>query len=158
MNFHNIRNVGLPKDEADAVPRRFVDNMIKEVEEKINKSKHLIAVHARYCGPLKKGEYQFKFNGSNFENCEEIIGRYEDFKGSITGFVMPHSGHIKKIIYESLGYRTSEDFAEFIFNFLSNHKKDLQLSNIPLINKFGYVDIEDFFKKGIDVLKKNKRR
>ena len=154
MNFHNIRNVGLPKDEADAVPRRFVDSMIKEVEEKINKRKHLITVHARYCGPLKKGEYQFKFNGSNFENCEEIIGRYEDFKGSITGFVMPHSGHIKKIIYESLVYRTLEDFAEFIFNFLSNHKKDLQLSNIPLINKFGYVDIEDFFKKGIDVFKK----
>ena len=154
MNFHNIRNVGLPKDEADAVPKRFVDSMIKEVEEKINKSKHLIAVHARYCGPLKKGEYQFKFNGSNFENCEEIIGRYKDFKGSITGFVMPHSGYIKKIIYESLGYRTPEDFAEFIFNVLSNHKKDLQLGNIPLINKFGYVDIEDFFKKGIDVFKK----
>ena len=159
MNFHNIRNVGLPKDESDAVPRRFVDSMIKEVEEKINKRKQLIAVHARYCGPLKKGEYQFKFNGSNFENCEEIIGRYEDFKGSITGFVMPHSGHIKKIIYESLVYRTLEDFAEFSFNLLSNHKKDLQLSNIPLINKFGYVDIEDFFKKGIDVFKKkNKRR
>ena len=39
MNFHNIRNVGLPKDEADAVPRRFVDSMIKEVEEKIQKIK-----------------------------------------------------------------------------------------------------------------------
>ena len=154
MNFNNVRNLGLPKDEADAVPKRFVDSMIKEVEEKINKRKQLIAVHARYCGPLKKGEYQFKFNGSNFENCEEIIGKYEDFKGSITGFVMPHSGHIKKIIYESLVYRTLEDFAEFIFNLLSNHKKDLQLSNIPLINKFGYVDIEDFFKKGIDVFKK----
>ena len=159
MNFNNVRNLGLPKDESDAVPKRFVNSMIKEVEEKINKRKQLIAVHARYCGPLKKGEYQFKFNGSNFENCEEIIGRYEDFKGSITGFVMPHSGHIKKIIYESLVYRTLEDFAEFIFNFLSNHKKDLQLSNIPLINKFGYVDVEDFFKKGIDVFKKkNKRR
>ena len=154
MNFNNIRNVGYPQHNEDAVPRSFVDNMVKEVEEKINKRKHLITVHARYCGPLKKGEYQFKFNGSNFENCEEIIGRYEDFKGSITGFVMPHSGHIKKIIYESLVYRTLEDFAEFIFNFLSNHKKDLQLSNIPLINKFGYVDIEDFFKKGIDVFKK----
>ena len=153
MNFQNIRNVGLPKHEADAVPRRFVQDVVREVEEKINKRKHLIAVHARYCGLLKKGEYQFKFNGSNFENCEEIIGRYEDFKGSITGFVMPHSGHIKKIIYESLVYRTLEDFAEFIFNLLSNHKKDLQLSNIPLINKFGYVDIEDFFKKGIDVFK-----
>ena len=39
MNFHNIRNVGLPKDESDAVPRRFVDSEIKEVEEKIQKIK-----------------------------------------------------------------------------------------------------------------------
>ena len=39
MNFHNIRNVGLPKDEADAVPRRFVDSEIKEVEEKIQNIK-----------------------------------------------------------------------------------------------------------------------
>ena len=96
MNFNNIRNVGYPKHTEDAVPRSFVDNMIKEVEEKINKRKQLIAVHARYCGVLKKGEYQFKFSGANFENCEEIIGKYEDLKGSITGFVMPHSGHLKK--------------------------------------------------------------
>ena len=39
MNFHNIRNVGLPKDEADAVPRRFVDDMIKTIEEKVQKVK-----------------------------------------------------------------------------------------------------------------------
>ena len=39
MNFHNIRNVGLPKDESDAVPKRFVDSEIKEVEEKIQKIK-----------------------------------------------------------------------------------------------------------------------
>ena len=39
MNFNNIRNIGLPKHEADAVPRRFVDEMIKEVEEKVKKVK-----------------------------------------------------------------------------------------------------------------------
>ena len=39
MNFNNIRNLGLPKDESDAVPRRFVENMVKEVEEKIQKIK-----------------------------------------------------------------------------------------------------------------------
>ena len=39
MNFNNIRNIGLPKDESDAVPRRFVDEMIKEVEEKVKKVK-----------------------------------------------------------------------------------------------------------------------
>ena len=39
MNFQNIRNVGLPKHEADAVPRRFVDEEILTVEEKIQKIK-----------------------------------------------------------------------------------------------------------------------
>ena len=154
MNFHNIRNVGLPKDEADAVPRRFVDSMIKEVEEKINKRKHLITVHARYCGPLKRGEYQFKFNGSNFENCEEIIGKYEDFKGSVTGFVIPHSGHIKKIICETLLYISLENIANFILDFLTEHKKDVQISDITILGKAGYVDIEDVLKEGIDELKK----
>ena len=39
MNFNNIRNLGLPKDESDAVPRRFVDGEIRAVEEKIQKIK-----------------------------------------------------------------------------------------------------------------------
>ena len=155
MNFNNVRNVGNPKHEADAVPRLFVDNMIKEVEEKINKRKQLIAVHARYCGLLKKGEYYFNFSGANFENCEEIIGQYDDLKGSITGFVMPHSGHIKKIICEILLFRSFENIAEFFFNLVTKHKKDLQLSDLSLEKDFGYVDIEDLLKKGIDEFKKN---
>ena len=154
MNFHNIRNVGLPKDEADAVPRRFVDSMIKEVEEKINKRKHLITVYARYCGDLKKGEYYFKFNGENLENCEKIIGQYDDLKGSITGFIMPHSGHIKKIICETLLFRSFENIAEFIFNLVTKHKEDLQFTDIVFIEDLGYVDKEDFLKKGIDEFKK----
>ena len=155
MNFHNIRNVGLPKDESDAVPRLFVDNIVKELEEKIGKRKQLIAVNASYCGPLKKGEYQFKFSGANFVNCEEIVGKYEDFKGSITGFVIPHSGHIKKIICEILLYRSLENIANFILDFITEHKKDVQLSDITILEKAGYVDIEDVLKKGIDELKKN---
>ena len=155
MNFNNVRNLGLPKDESDAVPRRFVDEMIKEVEEKINKRKHLIAVHARYCGELKKGEYHFKFSGANFENCEEIVGQYDDLKGSITGFIMPHSGHIKKIICETLLFRSFENIAEFFFNLITKHKKDLQLNDLPLKKDLGYVDIEDLLKKGIDEFKKN---
>ena len=39
MNFNNVRNLGLPKDESDAVPRRFVDSMIKTIEEKVEKVK-----------------------------------------------------------------------------------------------------------------------
>ena len=38
MNFNNIRNVGYPKNEADAVPRSFVDDMVKKVEKKIKES------------------------------------------------------------------------------------------------------------------------
>ena len=156
MNFHNIRNVGNPKHEADAVPRLFVDNMIKGVEEKIEKKKHLITVHARYCGPLKKGEYQFKFSGGNsLENCEEIISQYEDLKGSVTGFVMPHSGHIRKIIYEQLVFKSYREIAEFIFNLISKHK-DFQFNdNSIFLKDLGYVDKEDFLKKGIEEFKKN---
>ena len=39
MNFNSIRNVGFPNHNEDAVPRSFVDNMIKGVEEKIQKIK-----------------------------------------------------------------------------------------------------------------------
>ena len=154
MNFNNIRNVGYPKHTEDAVPRSFVDDMVKEVEEKIKKRKHLIAVHARYCGDFKNGEYQFKFSGANFENCEEILGVYEDFKGSITGFVMPHSGHLKKIIYEGLVFNSLDNITDFIFNFITDHKKELQLSDIVFLEKATYSDIEDVLKKGKVELKK----
>ena len=155
MNFNRVRNIPYPHHNEDAVPRSFLDGKIEEVEEKIEKKKHLIAVHARYCGLLKKGEYHFKFNGVNLENCKEIVGQYEDLKGSITGFIMPHSGHIKKIICETLIFRSYENVIEFIFNLISKHKKDLQLSDIPFVKDSGYVDIEDLLKKGIDEFKKN---
>ena len=88
MNFHNIRNVGLPKDESDAVPRRFVDSEIKEVEEKINKRKHLISTTTNYSGDLIKGEYQFSFGGE---------------AGEKAGFLIPQSGRIKDIKVEFIG-------------------------------------------------------
>ena len=88
MNFHNIRNVGLPKNEADAVPRSFVDDMIKEVEEKINKRSHIISTTTNYCGDLIKGEYQFSFGGE---------------AGEKAGFLIPQSGRIKDIKVEFIG-------------------------------------------------------
>ena len=106
MSFNNIRNVGNPIHGADAVPRSFVDGVIKELEEKMYKTikekKQLIAVHARYCGALKEGDFPFKFGGNSLKICEEIYNkRYE---GLISGFVMPHSGRIKKIICEGFSY------------------------------------------------------
>ena len=175
MNFHNIRNVGLPKDEADAVPRRFVDGEIRAVEEKIQKikekseerpffkengnyqtstsidmkfnklfnlqkptepydavtkdyvdyitkeikEKQIIAVHARYCGPLEKGDYPFKFGGNSLENCEIKINK--EIKGLISGFVMPHPGYIKKTICEGVAYINLNTAAEDIINSLNEN-------------------------------------
>ena len=145
MNFNNIRNLGLPKDESDAVPRRFVDGEIRAVEEKIQKIKEkseerpflkengnyqastsinmnfnkllnlqkpaepydaatkdyvdyvekeikekldkktqIIAVYANYTGPLFYNKFQFSFGGNEAKN-------------SVTGFLIPQSGRIKKI-------------------------------------------------------------
>ena len=151
MNFHNIRNVGLPKDESDAVPRNYLDSEILAVKEQINKRKQLITVYARYCGFLKKGEYHFKFNGSSFENCEELIGNYENFKGSITGFIMPHSGHIKKIIYESLVFFSIKSTLSSMFDIITDNIKELSFGDLSLdFTKAGYVDLEDILKKGVD--------
>ena len=113
MNFNNVRNLGLPKHEADAVPRLFVDNIIKEVEEKINKRKHLIAVSTYFCGKLIKGEYQFPFGGNA---CEEA------------GFLMPQSGRIKKIKLKIFG---------LLFQFKNPDVKEFEkeIEDIEEINK-----------------------
>ena len=79
-------------------------------------------VHARYCGPLKRGGYPFKFSGGNFKTCEEYVEKYKDFNGSITGFLMPHSGRIKKIIVEGLNFLEINVFLEKIMDGLDGEK------------------------------------
>ena len=86
MKSNTLNNVTNPVNPQDVATKEYVD-----------KRTHIIAVHARYCGILRNGEYQFKFGGNNNKNCEEIIEGYEDFKGSTTGFIMPQSGYIKRI-------------------------------------------------------------
>ena len=96
MNFHNIRNVGLPKDEADAVPRSFLDGKIKEVEEKIEKNKQLIVATASYYGGLIKDTFQFSFGGVSLQQYKTEV---------FNGFLMPHSGYIKKFVLEDFGLK-----------------------------------------------------
>ena len=170
MNFNNIRNLGLPKHEADAVPKRFVDSEILTVEEKIQKikekseerpflkengnyqastsidmkfnklfnlqkptepydaatkdyvdyvKKELIAVYANYCGPLKEGDYPFKFGGNSLENCEIKI--IKEIKGLISGFVMPHPGYIRKTICEGVAYINLNTAVDDIINSLNEN-------------------------------------
>ena len=118
MNFNNVRNLGNPRHESDAVPKRFVDSEIKEVEEKINKKKQLIAVNTSYCGPLEEGDYPFKFGGS--KNCEVKINK--ELKGLISGFVMPHPGYIQKTICEGVAYINLNTAADDIINSLDEEQ------------------------------------
>ena len=100
MNFHNIRNVGLPKDEADAVPRRFVDSMIKEVEEKIQNQfkqiNQLVSVSASCYEHLKYDDYPFTFGGP-------ILNRNIFKLDKFNGFLVPTDGFIKHFSMFSTG-------------------------------------------------------
>ena len=135
MNFHNIRNVGLPKDESDAVPRGFMDKEILAVKEQINKTMerrtHLIAVHANYCGPLEKGDYPFNFGGNSLEYCKKILEKNLVLKGLIGGFVMPRTGYLKETICEGLAYINLNTAADDIINSIS----DVELDNLRLFYK-----------------------
>ena len=128
MNFHNIRNVGLPKDESDAVPRRFVDSMIKEVEEKINKRKQLIAATASHHGDLIKDSYQFTWNKEN--------ANYLDQNNKFNGFLVPESGRIKKFILLETGLKINtpelKTFLDFV-NFDFGLKKSFPMFTLVLI-------------------------
>ena len=106
MNFHNIRNVGLPKDESDAVPRRFVDNFVDSLKEStdkkildtmttlgkmlaigLKKTPHIISATASYHGDLTAGEYQFTWGGQSMTSYK----KHDVFNG----FLVPSSGKIK---------------------------------------------------------------
>ena len=155
MNFNNIRNLGYPKNEADAVPRKFVQDVVKEVEEKINKRKQLITVHASYCGPLKKGDYPFKFSGNNLKFCDEKIKESELFKPLISGFVIPHSGYIQKIICEGLAYINLKTLTEDIINSLGKDDIDklkLHYKKDDFKNDFKY---DLIFKLNFNILPDN---
>ena len=100
MNFHNIRNVGLPKDESDAVPRRFVDGEIntvmKQVQNQFKELNHLVSVSASCHEHLKYGDYPFTFGGP-------IINRNIFNLDKYNGFLVPANGFIKHFAINSTG-------------------------------------------------------
>ena len=100
MNFHNIRNVGLPKDESDAVPRRFVDSMVKVVEEKfknqLKEIDQLIGVSASCYESLKYNDYPFTFGGPILNKNIFNLDKYN-------GFLVPADGFIKHFTIKSTG-------------------------------------------------------
>ena len=148
MNFNNIRNLGLPKDESDAVPKRFVDSEIKEVEEttikpmrdmitrlgktiddNLKKINHLVTVNASCYKHLKNGDYQFNFGGINLEN------KTENFFNIFNGFLVPADGVLKHVSINSTGLvlnvPPNTGLSEFYEGNGSNSKSKLYGKNNP---------------------------
>ena len=147
MNFHNIRNVGLPKDGADAVPKSFIDNAVdslkettikpmremliklgQTIDDDIKKIKHLITATASYHGDLIKDSYQFTWNKENVN--------YLDQNNKFNGFLVPGSGRIKKFILLETGLKINtpelKTFLDFV-NFDFGLKKSFPMFTLVLI-------------------------
>ena len=105
MNFNNIRNVGYPQQNADAVPKSFVDNKTDSLKESIDKKildtmttlakmltgglkkrTHIITASASYHGDLIKNDYQFTWGGQSVTSYK----KHDVFNG----FLVPSSGYI----------------------------------------------------------------
>ena len=100
MNFNNIRNVGLPNHEADAVPRSFVDEEIKTVMKRVknqfNELTQLVSVGGSFHGNLRQNDYQFTFGGPILNGKLNDLDRFN-------GFLVPANGVLKHFVTFSSG-------------------------------------------------------
>ena len=92
MNFNNIKNIGEPGHISEAATKGYVDNSINDVVEKRT---YLITTSANYYGDLIKDAYQFSFGGSSVKTDNSIY----------KGFLMPHSGYIKRFVFQCSGFK-----------------------------------------------------
>ena len=155
MNFNNIRNVGLPKDEADAVPKRFVDSMIKEVEKtieekiEINKKQlnQLVSVSASCYEHLKYDDYPFTFGGPIINRRIHGLDRYNGFlvpaDGFIKHFSMFSTGLILNLPPNTISSTTSEETQlREILKLYGNINKPTKIFSLVKVRGFG-----DYIKK-----------
>ena len=151
MNFNNIRNVGYPQNNADAVSKNFVDNMIgslKETTEKtivdaltrlgkmltdgLKKRKHIITASASYHGDLIKGDYQFTFGGQSVTSYK----KHDVF----SGFLVPSSGYIKNVAFLQTGLKFNMEKIKSTLDFIADDmglNKDYPLFSLVLIKRSG---------------------
>ena len=116
MNFNNIRNVGNPQNNADAVPKIFVDTIINSLKEStdkkildtmttlakmltggLKKRKHIISASASYHGDLIKNDYQFTWWGQSVTSYK----KHDVFNG----FLVLSSGYIKDVVFLHTGLK-----------------------------------------------------
>ena len=100
MNFNNIRNVGYPKHNEDAVPRSFVDEeiktVIKRVHNQFNELNQLVSACGSFYGNLKQNDYQFTFGGPILNGKLNDLDRFN-------GFLVPANGVLKHFATFSSG-------------------------------------------------------
>ena len=151
MNFNNIRNVGYPQHNADAVSKNFVDNMIgslKETTEKtmvdaftrlgkmltdgLKKRKHVITASASYHGDLIKNDYQFTWGGESKTSYK----KHDVF----SGFLVPSSGYIKNVAFTQTGLKFNVEKIKSTLEFVVDDmglNKDYPLFSLVLIRRSG---------------------
>ena len=151
MNFHNIRNVGKPKNNADAVPKSFVDEMINSLKEStdkkildtmttlakmltggLKKRKHIISASASYHGDLIKNDYQFTWGGQSVTSYK----KHDVFNG----FMVPSSGYIKDIVFVDTGLKFNVEKIKSTLDFIVDDlgiNKDYPLFSLVLIRRNG---------------------
>ena len=142
MNFNNIRNVGLPNHEEDAVPRSFVDEeiktVIKRVENQFKELNQLVSVGGSYYGNLKKDDYQFTFGGPILNGKLNDLDRFN-------GFLVPANGVLKHFITFSTGLILTIPGKSFNDLIYENFKPviDLYGNSDSLVKIFNLVKIEE---------------
>ena len=113
MAYNKLLNLHKPTEPYDAATKDYVDYVAETLKERslntlkesLNKNPHIIAVHTHYYGPLIKDKYQFTFGESKKDP-------------GLSGFLIPHSGRIKKIAAKLKKYHIWEkkivgDYSDF---------------------------------------------
>ena len=151
MNFNNIRNVGYPQHNADAVSKSFVDNIVgslKETTEKtmvdvltrlgkmltdgLKKRTHVISASASYHGDLIKNDYQFTWGGQSVTSYK----KHDVFNG----FLVPSSGYIKDVVFLNTGLKFNAEKIKSTLDFIADDlglNKDCPLFSLVLIKRDG---------------------
>ena len=141
MNYNPIKNLATPEDDADAVTKKYVDDtlngtveplkeQIKEKVKEFGEYRPIIAVHASYHGDLIEGDFQFTFSG----NSVKTYKKHDIYNG----FLMPHSGYIKRFELEATGLKFPLDFFGYIDGEIIG-EDSISIFTLILIKKDGKV-------------------
>ena len=148
MNYNSIRNLGEPYNPADAVTKSFMEN---SVSKDIQKRTHVITISTNYYGDLIKDAYQFTFAGSSVKTDNSIY----------KGFLMPHSGYIKRFVFQCTGFKFLVSLGEVLnFNPDSILNKPIPLFTLVLSKNNGkFVELgtlniilKKFYLEGVTIL------